>query len=126
MNLKKLLGKSRGKSQSLDFEKYLENFSNKYIFEKYTDYDEKATIIPWDDKIKKEIKVLWSQYADKQKTIELYTALQLLVQQAAESLILLDRVYFLKEKNCSAYLTSVMNKSLSPRCCAIVARKKNT
>ena len=79
--------------------------------------------VPWSDHMKAEIINLWESNKDKQRSIELYTALQLLLQHIAESLILLDRLCFLQEENCEANILPIMNRSLSPRCYAMISKK---
>lgn len=125
IKLKKVCRKGTRKSQCESFENYLEDSSNRYVLEKLTNHGEEACVISWNDKIKDDMKILWLKYTDKLKAVELFTALQLLLQQAAESLILSDRMYFLKENNCEAYLASIMNRSLSPRSCALISKKCN-
>lgn len=66
---------------------------------------------------------IWIENEDKLESAEIYTGLQLLLQSPAESLILEDRVSWLKEQGIFAEIHSVMEKSLSPRSHAIVARK---
>jgi hypothetical protein len=105
----------------MNFENYLKDCTQRFIYEKDINY--KKCTIPWNDKIKTEIINLWKKNSEKQNIVELYTALQLLLQQVVESLVLFDRLYFLKEHNYETNILPIMNKSLSPRCYAIVSKK---
>ena len=73
--------------------------------------------------MKNEIINLWNIHLEKQETVELYTALQLLLQQVAESFVLFDRMYFLQEHHHEVNIIPVMSRSLSPRNCAMVSSK---
>lgn len=74
--------------------------------------------------MKAEITALWDSNANQLENVELYTALQLLLQNAAESLVLFDRLCFLKEHGFETSIYSTMDRSLSPRCYALVSNKK--
>lgn len=52
-----------------------------------------------------------------------FMALQLLLAPVAESLVMLDRYYYLKEQNVKAYLIPIFDLELSPRNIAIVGIK---
>ncbi|XP_011494904.1 PREDICTED: protein RRNAD1-like isoform X2 [Ceratosolen solmsi marchali] len=124
--LRKLVRKGTMKSQCLDFENYLKNCTQRYVYEKkfYCNETFISHAMPWNDEIKIDIISLWKNHAEKQKIVELYTALQSLLQQVIESLVLFDRLSFLKEYNYETNILSIMDKSLSPRCFAIVSTKK--
>ncbi|VBB28626.1 unnamed protein product [Acanthocheilonema viteae] len=53
--------------------------------------------------------------------VEPFTLLQTMMQTPLEMLILLDRLFFLKEHGCSAYILSVFNPKISSRHLCIIA-----
>lgn len=55
--------------------------------------------------------------------VEIYTGLQMMLQLPAESLILQDRLCWLREQGLEAVAISLMNNCLSPRSYAIVSCK---
>ena len=120
--MKKNVRKATRKSQCIDFESYLEDCTKRYSFVNTTDSDK---LVPWSDEIKDAIKTLWNTQKDKYENIEIYTALQSLLQNAAESLVLMDRLFYLKEQRLEAFIIPTMNRSLSPRCYAIVSNKNS-
>ncbi|XP_076633206.1 methyltransferase-like protein 25B isoform X2 [Colletes latitarsis] len=72
----------------------------------------------------KNIIELWKNHYNKLKVVEIYTALQLMLQSAAESLILQDWLCWMHERGLDATIIPVMNKQLSPRSYAIVSWKR--
>ncbi|XP_023319192.1 protein RRNAD1-like [Trichogramma pretiosum] len=119
--LKKHVCKATRKTQCGDFESYLKDSMNRYSLHE----SESDKVIPWTEEIEESIKRLWNEKSSSQKDVELYTGLQYLLQNAAESLVLVDRLFYLKENSVDSYLLPTMNRSLSPRCYAIVSTKKN-
>ncbi|XP_014215993.2 uncharacterized protein LOC106644828 [Copidosoma floridanum] len=125
LQIKKLVRKATRKSQCIDFETYLKDCMQRYTFEKQKDCDVHMThSVPWDDRTKNSLIILWKNNLEKQESIEVYTGLQLLLQHAAESLVLFDRLHYLREHNFEADIVPTMNGSLSPRCYAIISNKK--
>ncbi|OXU19287.1 hypothetical protein TSAR_002749 [Trichomalopsis sarcophagae] len=119
--LKKLVRKATRKSQCSKFDIYLQDCTQRYSYVKQIGDQEIG--IPWDEKMKSAIMALWNINAKQQKNVELYTALQLILQNAAESLVLYDRLCFLKEHGFKTSMHSTMDRSLSPRCYALVSTK---
>ncbi|XP_043470719.1 uncharacterized protein LOC122503975 [Leptopilina heterotoma] len=75
--------------------------------------------------IEQEVTNLWTLNESKLECAEIYTGLQLLLQSPAESLILEDRIVWLREQGFNAEIHPVMEKTLSPRSHAIVSLKNN-
>lgn len=82
-----------------------------------------ATELSWSHDAEHEILSLWNTHDAKLRSIEAYTALQMILQNIAESLVLTDRCYYLEEQNCNATLLPIANRSLSPRCFALLSNK---
>ena len=70
--------------------------------------------------------VILDQYACQLRCVEFLTALQACLQPALEGLLLLDRMYFLREQGLSAELVSLFDECLSPRTWALIAWKTDS
>jgi len=66
---------------------------------------------------------LWEKQSRRLKIVEVYTGLQMMLQLPAESLILQDRLCWLRQQGLKAIIVSVMNRRISPRSYAIVSHK---
>jgi hypothetical protein len=75
------------------------------------------------DELEKNIMQLWEKQSRRLKIVEVYTGLQMMLQLPAESLILQDRLCWLRQQGLKATMVSVMNRCISPRSCAIVSHK---
>ncbi|KAJ8679402.1 hypothetical protein QAD02_015189 [Eretmocerus hayati] len=126
LTLKKVVRKGTRRSQCTTFINYLEDCKLRYTFESQTDEEKNRDILStlWDDDLMNNLVTLWESNQDKQNTIELYTALQLLLQNVAESLVLLDRLKFLKEEGLDSEIFQIADRSISPRSNAIVSWKR--
>lgn len=105
--------KATRKSQCSNFASYLMDCTHRYTLHK----------AEWNEKIQNEITSLWLENELKSKEVELYTALQLLLQKPVESFVLMDRIQFLKEKNFETFVVQVTERSLSPRSYALISKK---
>ncbi|XP_015602097.1 methyltransferase-like protein 25 [Cephus cinctus] len=123
--LKKNVRKATRKSQCLNFSTYLKDSLKRYTFERIVEESDKSIscMITITEDLQKDIMSLWEKYEHKLKAVEVYTGLQLLLQSPAESLILMDRVCWLKEHGFPTEILPVMSEKLSPRSQAIVSRK---
>lgn len=109
------------KSGNSKFEEVLDEMVTRYTFTSANSEKEVT-----DEEVRQKILLLWDRYKDLCSLAEVYTALQLTIQGAVESFVLLDKISYLKEKmdyHVSCDLTKVMNEKLSPRCHTIIARK---
>lgn len=116
---------TRKKAQCNTFESYLNDCISRYKLEKVIKEKENEFIvnIPWSEEVKQEIILLWYSNNNLQNKLEMYTGLQLILQHPAESLVLTDRLNFLKEQSYDSEIIHVMERSLSPRSYALVSRK---
>nr|XP_031845613.1 methyltransferase-like protein 25 isoform X2 [Nomia melanderi] len=123
--LKKCARKGTRKSQCLNFETYIKDSLNRYIFQsqKETNIKEQGVQFSTEMHITRMME-LWNIYCDKLKIVEIYTALQSVLQASAESLLLQDRLCWIQEHGLEATIIPVTNKQLSPRSYAIVSSKK--
>lgn len=76
------------------------------------------------DELEKSITQTWEKHNGNLRSVEIYTALQMILQLPAESLILQDRLCWLHEQGLEAVIVPVMNKCVSPRSYAIVSHKR--
>lgn len=76
------------------------------------------------ERIHERVKSLWDEYEGKLHMIEVFTAFQTSIQAIGENLILLDRVYMVREWGSVCSAIQVSNDELSPRCFALVAKKQ--
>ncbi|KZC11559.1 PREDICTED: methyltransferase-like protein 25 [Dufourea novaeangliae] len=124
-SLTKRTQKGTRKSQCLNFETYIKDSLNRYILQPQEEKNIKEQGIQVNvDEHEKNIIKLWKIYCDKLKVVELYTALQLILQASAESLVLQDRLCWMHEEGFEATIIPVTNKQLSPRSHAIVCCKR--
>lgn len=108
-------------SQCTDFETYVKDALLRYKLEPI----KKCEIKERNDEHEHNLKKLWEQYHKKLHVAEIYTGLQLMLQAPAESLVLQDRLCWMREQGFHATIVPVMNKCLSPRCCALVSQKND-
>lgn len=122
--MKKTVKKATRKSQCVNFETYLTDTLQRYTFnDKNASNDEELI-----DKLRKK----WDENKEKFGDIEIFTALQVLLQGPAESLVLEDRRSLLNEslinkddrtkKKINAVIVPIFDPAISPRCQAIVAQ----
>ncbi|XP_034194968.1 methyltransferase-like protein 25B isoform X3 [Osmia lignaria lignaria] len=125
-SLMKQTQKGTRKSQCLNFESYVKDSLNRYILQPSKGRKEQGNIDVQStpDIHEKNIVKLWKSHCDKLKIVEIYSGLQLMLQAAAESFILQDRLCWMEEQGLKATIIPVMNKHLSPRSYAIVSQKR--
>ncbi|KAG7210689.1 hypothetical protein KM043_012192 [Ampulex compressa] len=122
--LKKKFQKATRKNQCESFETYIKDSLSRYTLEpinrtnavKSEHFDNALHV--------SKITQLWQRYRVKLRNAEYYTALQLVLQAPAESLLLQDRLSWMEEQGLKAFISTVTNRNLSPRCYAIVSQKK--
>ncbi|XP_078038149.1 methyltransferase-like protein 25B isoform X2 [Augochlora pura] len=123
-SIKKRTQKGTRKSQCLNFETYVKDSLNRYTFQSQKETNLEEEDMQFSTEMhEKNIMKLWEMHCDKLKMVELYTALQLVLQASAESLLLQDRLCWMREQKLEATVISVTNKRLSPRSYAIVSWK---
>lgn len=76
------------------------------------------------DELEESIIQLWEKENGRLKAAEIYTGLQMMLQLPAESLILQDRLCWLRQQGFKATIVPVTNKCVSPRSYAIVSHKQ--
>ncbi|KAK0175179.1 hypothetical protein PV327_008952 [Microctonus hyperodae] len=113
ITLKKTVKKATRKSQCVNFDTYLTDTLQRYIFNDENASKNEELI----DKLRKK----WDENKDKLDDIEIFTALQVLLQAPAESLVLEDR-HDKTKKKINAVIVPIFDPTISPRCQAIVAR----
>lgn len=114
--------KATRKSQCLSFQTYIKDSLLRYDFVPRADEKLTGNVIARDE-LEKDITRVWEKQDGRLKAVEIYTALQMMLQLPAESLILQDRLCWLHEQGLEAAIVPVMNKRLSPRSYAIVSHK---
>ncbi|XP_066596315.1 methyltransferase-like protein 25B [Prorops nasuta] len=117
--LKKKARKGTRKSQCLTIETYIRDSLSRYTFQHI---EQESSSVNSDTHFKRLLH-LWEEQKSKLKTAEIYTGLQLMLQGAAESLVLNDRFCWLNERNLLNSIVPVMNKSLSPRSHALISQR---
>ncbi|CAL7948465.1 unnamed protein product [Xylocopa violacea] len=122
--LQKKTQKGTRKSQCLDFETYVNDSLNRYILQPQEKGKLQNDMQSNLDMHKKNIIELWRNHCHKLKIVEIYSGLQLMLQAPAESLILRDRLCWMKEQGLKTKIIPVMSKHLSPRAYAIVSQKE--
>lgn len=122
--LKKKVCKATRRSQCSSIENYVKDTLLRYTFEPINETSQvKKGKMYNHEIIASEIIELWKNHCQRLKEVEIYTGLQLILQEPAESIVLQDRLCWLQEQGLEATLVPVMNKALSPRSNAIVAQK---
>ncbi|XP_017878991.1 methyltransferase-like protein 25 isoform X2 [Ceratina calcarata] len=118
-SLKKCTQKGTRKSQCLDFETYIKDSLHRYTLKKLEE-DAQFNF----ETHEQNMIDLWESHSDKLKLAEIYTGLQMMLQAPAESLVLQDRLCWMKEQGLRAKIVPVMHRRLSPRAYAIVSQKR--
>lgn len=97
------------KDERLSFAHYIDDVINRTEFDR-----------SW----KEEILELHQECKDLEDLIEPVTCLQVMLQSVIETLILIDRVHFLREiTKCNVHLFNIFDDSISPRNVAIIMEK---
>ncbi|XP_015189445.1 PREDICTED: methyltransferase-like protein 25 isoform X2 [Polistes dominula] len=123
--LKKQVRKATRLSQCSSIENYVKDTLLRYTLEPINE-----TVPRNEEKlndhelIENEITELWKHHCQRLQQVEIYTGLQLILQASAESMVLQDRLCWLREQGLNAIIIPVMNNILSPRSNAIVAQKQ--
>ncbi|XP_034946161.1 protein RRNAD1-like [Chelonus insularis] len=117
ISLTKCVQKATRKTQCSSFHQYLLDTLNRYKFNNIKVFD--------NEQLKEKLLRLWELHKDKMEDVEIYTALQCLLQMSAESLVLYDRCCWLLENNYSTEIVTILNNKISPRCYAIISNKIN-
>ncbi|KAF5301619.1 hypothetical protein FQA39_LY10666 [Lamprigera yunnana] len=65
----------------------------------------------------------WKVYEKNCYVVEILTSFQTAIQSICESVILLDRIQYLREKGINSNIYKVIDDRISPRCHALVANK---
>ncbi|XP_058810079.1 methyltransferase-like protein 25B isoform X2 [Phymastichus coffea] len=123
LKIKKVIRKGTRKSHCLNFKDYLKLAMVCYEYEKTNDDNLSVIKFLWTHEVERNILSLWDRNYEKLYMIEPYTALQMVLQNVVESLVLIDRMHFLKEQNCNPVLFPVTDRSLSPRSFALISNK---
>ncbi|XP_014605010.1 PREDICTED: protein RRNAD1-like [Polistes canadensis] len=126
LHLRKQVRKATRRSQCSSIENYVKDTLLRYTLEPINE------IIPQregkfndHETIENEITELWKHHCQRLRQVEIYTGLQLILQAPAESMVLQDRLCWLREQGLNATIIPVMNNILSPRSNAIIAQKVN-
>ncbi|XP_076297443.1 methyltransferase-like protein 25B isoform X1 [Lasioglossum baleicum] len=123
-SLKKRTQKATRKSQCTNFETYIRDSLNRYTLQPREETNEEQQDVRFSAELhEKNMIELWEMHRDKLKMVEIYTALQLILQASAESLLLQDRLCWMREHGLEATIIPVTNRQLSPRSYAIVSWK---
>lgn len=118
--MKKCVNKATRKTQCINFHAYLLDTMQRYTFNGENVSNNKDVM--------NEILRIWENHKEKLYDVEIFTALQLLLQAPAESLVLEDRRFSLIESsaygniNITAEIIPVFDAKISPRCQAMIAR----
>lgn len=75
------------------------------------------------ERIYERVGALWEENERSLQMIEVFTAFQTTIQAIGENIILLDRLWMVREWGWSCEAVKVANDELSPRCFAVVAKK---
>lgn len=75
------------------------------------------------DYVKRRMWELYSEYEEGIRYIEVITCLQVILQPVIESMIVMDRIYYLHEHEIKADVIAIFDENISPRNLAIVAMK---
>ncbi|KAI4473839.1 hypothetical protein M0802_015922 [Mischocyttarus mexicanus] len=124
LQLKKQVRKATRRSQCSSIENYVKDTLLRYTLEPTNEtIPRKHGKVNGHEMIENEITELWKHHCQRLQQIEIYTGLQLILQAPAESIVLQDRLCWLREQGLKAIIVPVMNNILSPRFNAIVAQK---
>ena len=111
--LKKKNRRAVRKTRRTEFDSFLEDALSRFEFET----ENLASI-------RQQMTELWDRHKGACAHAEVLTALQMCVQSVAESFVQVDRAAYLQEQGmASVEIVKVMDDALSPRCCALIARK---
>ncbi|XP_054263832.1 methyltransferase-like protein 25B [Macrosteles quadrilineatus] len=105
-----------------------QNFSN-YISEilsrsEMRDEDQMTDFAIENEKIHSELLCLWELHQDKLPLVEVITVLQMCLEPVVESLVVADRICFLREQNINnVRIVRIIDNRISPRSLAYIASK---
>lgn len=105
-----------------DASEFLNNLPNTHVLVPKQKSAPQLTIA--DPVFKSKFHSAWNDHKEKSHLFEILTAFQATLQSLCEHVLLLDRVQFLRENGLDCAVYKVADDRISPRCHALVARRR--